>query len=110
MGKKAIILAALIVIAMMNVVSFRLMGCDKRRARHGKRRIPEKRLFPVTVCFGGPGGVTGLKVFHHKTQHRYFGVIDPALLIFRSPSWQSLSVDAIRLMGKKPKSRMRSLI
>ena len=45
MEKKTIILVALAIIAIMNIVAFVLMGYDKRCARQGKRRVPEKALF-----------------------------------------------------------------
>lgn len=80
MEKRTIILVALVTIAIMNIVAFVLMGHDKRCARQGKRRVPEKWLFLVTACFGGLGGVLGMKVFHHKTQHWYFKVFFPVLL------------------------------
>ena len=81
MDKKTIILVALAVIAVMNIAAFALMGHDKRCARQGKWRVPEKTLFLVTACFGGLGGVLGMKVFHHKTKHWYFRVFFPVLLI-----------------------------
>ena len=81
MNKGMIILAALAVLAAMNVASLALMGHDKRCARQGKWRVPEKTLFLVTACFGGLGGVLGMKVFHHKTQHWYSKVFFPVLLI-----------------------------
>lgn len=81
MDKKTIILVALTIIAIMNIAAFALMGHDKKMARQGKWRIPEKRLFLVTACFGGLGGVLGMKVFHHKTQHWYFKVFFPVLLV-----------------------------
>ena len=81
MDKKTIILVALAIIVILNIASFALMGRDKRCARHGKWRVPEKTLFLVTACFGGLGGVLGMKVFHHKTQHWYFRVFFPGLLI-----------------------------
>ena len=83
MDKKTIILAALAVATIMNIASFLLMGHDKRCARQGKWRVPEKWLFLVTACFGGLGGILGMKVFHHKTQHWYFRVFFPVLLILQ---------------------------
>jgi len=80
MNKKTIILVALAVIAIMNTAAFVLMGHDKRCARQGKWRVPEKTLFLVTACFGGLGGVLGMKVFHHKMWHWYFKVFFPVLL------------------------------
>ena len=81
MDKKTIILAVLAIIAIMNIAAFALMGHDKKCARLGKWRVLEKMLFLLTACFGGLGGVLGMKVFHHKTQHWYFKVFFPVLLI-----------------------------
>ena len=81
MDKKTIILAVLAVVVVMNIAAFALMGHDKKMARQGKWRVPEKTLFLVTACFGGLGGVLGMKVFHHKTRHWYFKVVFPVLLI-----------------------------
>ena len=83
MDKKTIILVALAVIAIMNIATFVLMGHDKRCARQGKWRVPEKQLFLVIACFGGLGGVLGMKVFHHKTWHWYFKVFFPVLSVLQ---------------------------
>ena len=81
MNRQTVVVIALVVIAVMNLVSFALMGIDKRRARRGVWRISEKALFLTTACFGGLGGVLGMRVFHHKTQHWYFKVFFPVLLV-----------------------------
>ena len=83
MDKKTIILAALAMLAVTNLISFFLMGHDKKCARQGKWRVPEKTLFLAAVCFGGLGGVLGMKVFHHKTKHWYFKVFSPVLLVIQ---------------------------
>jgi uncharacterized membrane protein YsdA (DUF1294 family) len=80
MDRQNTILIVMGVVIVMNVVSFALMGIDKRRARRGVWRISEKTLFLTTACFGGLGGVLGMKVFHHKTKHWYFRVFFPVLL------------------------------
>ena len=80
MNKQTVFLVVLAFVAVMNIVSVCMMGHDKKCARQGKWRVPEKRLFLVTACFGGLGGVLGMKVFHHKTQHWYFKVFFPVLL------------------------------
>ena len=80
MNKQSIALAALALVAVMNIISFALMGYDKRCARRGERRVPERRLFLAAACFGGLGGVLGMQVFRHKTKHWYFRVFFPALL------------------------------
>ena len=65
---------------LVNVLSFSLMGADKRRARQVKRRIRERTLWIASALFGALGGGLGMAVFHHKTRHRSFRVGLPALL------------------------------
>ena len=73
----AIAAGALVV---LNLVSFGLMAYDKRCARTGKWRVPEKTLFLAAACFGGLGGVLGMLLCRHKTKHWYFRVFFPVLL------------------------------
>jgi len=70
--------------AAANIVSFFLMGVDKRRARKGKWRISEKMLFISAGCFGALGGVLGMHIFRHKTQHWYFKVFFPVMLVVQA--------------------------
>ena len=67
-------------LAALNLFSFGLMAYDKRCAKAGKRRIPEKTLFLAAACFGALGGVLGMQIFRHKTKHWYFNVFFPLLL------------------------------
>ena len=69
MDKKTIILAALAVLAIANLISFFLMGHDKKRARQGKWRVSEKTLFLATACFGGLGGVDAVAVVVPRADH-----------------------------------------
>ncbi len=69
-----------IALAMLNALSFGLMAHDKRCAKEGKWRVPEKALFLATACFGGLGGVLGMVLCRHKTRHWYFQVFFPLLL------------------------------
>ena len=71
---------ALLGVLGMNVLSFGLMGADKRRARNGRRRIRERTLWIVSALSGALGGLLGMAVFHHKTRHWRFRVGMPALL------------------------------
>ena len=64
-----------------NLVSFCMMAWDKRCARRGKWRVPEKKLFIAAACFGGLGGVLGMQLLRHKTKHWYFQVFFPVMLI-----------------------------
>ena len=74
------ILIAVIILAVLNIVSFSLMAYDKRCARAGKWRVPEKTLFLSAACFGGLGGVLGMVLCRHKTRHWYFTLFFPMML------------------------------
>ena len=67
-----------------NLRAFALMGYDKRQAKKGKRRVPERRLFLAAACFGGLGGVLGMSAFRHKTKHWYFRVFFPLMLLLQA--------------------------
>ena len=69
-----------LVILALNAVSFGLMAYDKRCAKRGAWRVPEKTLFLACACFGGLGGVLGMLVCRHKTKHWYFRIGFPLLL------------------------------
>lgn len=56
----------------MSLVSFLVMGSDKRCARHGARRVPEARLFLLALLGGGVGSLLGMYIFCHKTRHLKF--------------------------------------
>lgn len=75
------IIIVIAVLALLNLVSFCLMAYDKRCAKAGKRRIPEKTLFIAAACFGGLGGVLGMVLCRHKTKHWYFKVFFPLMLV-----------------------------
>ena len=61
-------------LCLMSLCSFVSMGADKRRAKRGARRTPEKRLFLLAALGGAAGGLAGMYLFHHKTRHWYFVV------------------------------------
>ena len=69
-----------VILGILNLVSFFLMAFDKRRAKAGKWRIPEKVLFLAAACFGALGGVLGMQLCRHKTRHWYFRLFFPVLL------------------------------
>ena len=58
----------------MSLVLLITMGADKRFARTGHRRVPEKRLFLLALLGGAAGGLLGMYTFRHKTRHWYFVV------------------------------------
>ena len=75
------LIAICVILVVMNLLAFALMGIDKRKAKRGAWRVPEKTLFLVTALFGGVGGTAGMYFFRHKTKHWYFKLGFPALLV-----------------------------
>ena len=71
----------LVWLAVINLLTFIVYGADKRRARKGKWRVPEKTLFLLPLLGGSIGELLGMRVFHHKTKHWYFVWGIPAILL-----------------------------
>ena len=67
-------------LGVMNLLAFALMGIDKRRARKGRWRIPERTLFLAALLGGSVGAIAGMWTFHHKTKHWYFVYGMPLIL------------------------------
>ena len=67
-----LIYAAGLVCLGMSLALFLMMGADKRLAKIGARRAPERRLFLLALLLGAPGGLLGMYAFRHKTKHWYF--------------------------------------
>ena len=63
MNMKNIFLAAWLA---MNGFTFCLYGVDKRRAKRGAWRIPEKTLLLCTWLLGGVGALIGMRGHQHR--------------------------------------------
>lgn len=71
-----------IYLILINLITFLAMYIDKRKAKKGKRRIPEKTLFVLVGLGGGIGGILAMYLFRHKTKKTRFVIGFPAILIF----------------------------
>ena len=58
----------LIYFIIINLIGFLIMYIDKKRAKKGKWRIPEKTIFVTTILGGGIGTISGMYLFRHKTK------------------------------------------
>jgi uncharacterized membrane protein YsdA (DUF1294 family) len=56
-------------LAAVNLAGFIAAASDKRRARRGAWRVPEKAFLWLAVFGGGIGVLIGFLSFHHKTKH-----------------------------------------
>jgi uncharacterized membrane protein YsdA (DUF1294 family) len=67
--------------SVMSVILFLVMRHDKKLSRRHGRRIPEKTLFLLAIFGGALGGVLGMQIFRHKTQHPNFYLGFPLLAL-----------------------------
>ena len=64
----------------VNVVTFVVYGIDKWKAKKSLWRIRETALLGLAVLGGSVGAWLGMKVWHHKTQHKKFKYGIPIIL------------------------------
>jgi uncharacterized membrane protein YsdA (DUF1294 family) len=65
----------------INAVAYLVMSEDKRRARLGRDRVPEKTLFLLAAIGGALGVWIAMYRKRHKTRHLSFKIGVPLLLI-----------------------------
>jgi len=64
--------------ALMSIVTFALYASDKKKAKKGDRRIPERTLLLCSFFGGAIGGFLAMQIKRHKTkaEHWYFTVVN----------------------------------
>ena len=75
---------ALQYLAVINVATFFTYGLDKWKAKRSRWRIREAALLTLAVLGGSIGAWLGMKVWHHKTQHKKFKVGIPIIIIVQA--------------------------
>jgi len=78
---KPLVIAVIIWLCVANLGALILFGADKKRAKEGRWRIPEKTLFLSAILGGSIGAILGMHLFRHKTKHWYFRYGLPAILL-----------------------------
>ena len=73
--------ALLYYLTTINAVTFLVYGIDKWKAKHGSWRISEATLLILAIVGGSIGAGIGMKVWHHKTQHKKFKYGLPLILM-----------------------------
>jgi len=75
--------AVIYYLVIINIITFLVYGIDKWKARKSLWRIREVSLLMLAVLGGSIGAWLGIKVWHHKTQHKKFRYGIPAIIIFQ---------------------------
>lgn len=71
----------IIYLILINLFGIWIMYWDKRKAKYGKWRTPEKTLLLVAMFGGSIGTIIGMHIFRHKTQKLKFVLGFPTILI-----------------------------
>lgn len=67
----------------INIITFFAYGWDKRQAKYGGWRIPEKTLHALAFMGGTIGALKGIKFFRHKTMKKQFRQMFTAVLLIQ---------------------------
>ncbi len=70
-----------LILLIWNIITFIMMGIDKRQAVKDGWRISEKTLLSSAFVMGAVGSILGSIVFHHKTQKPKFKILLPVALV-----------------------------
>ena len=90
--------ALAIYLILINLTAFIVYGLDKRRAKRGAWRIPERTLILLAAVGGSVGAYAGMRVFHHKTRKTKFRLGVPVALLL----WLLLIGALVVRMGMLP--------
>ena len=74
-------LNVIIYLLVINLIGLLIMYIDKKKAKFGRWRIPEKTLLIIALLGGSIGTITGMYWFRHKTQKIKFTLGFPTILI-----------------------------
>lgn len=69
--------------AVISLITFCLYGTDKRRAKDGRWRIPERVLLLLSFFGGAFGGTLGMVLFRHKTKKTAFIIVNALGLVWQ---------------------------
>lgn len=66
-----------------NGIVLLVYGYDKLKSKSNGRRVPERTLLLLGLCFGAVGALLGMELFRHKTKHRRFWVWNTLFLLLQ---------------------------
>lgn len=76
-------IAAAAYLMIISIIGWVLPIIDKKKARNGEWRIPEKTLFIVAALGGSAAMLISMKKHRHKTLHKRFMIGIPCMIVFQ---------------------------
>jgi len=68
-------------VLLSSLIAFVAHGRDKRAARRGCRRTPERTLHLLELIGGWPGALLAMTVFHHKTRKASYFLVTALIVL-----------------------------
>ena len=73
----------LVLLLLLNALTFVVYGIDKWRAQGGHWRIPERMLLLLAAFGGASGACLGMVMWNHKTSHKRFRYLIPFFVLLQ---------------------------
>ena len=73
----------LLLYGIVSVIALFAYAWDKSKAKKGKWRTPETVLLGLGLFGGAVGALIGMNLFHHKTKHWYFWIVNILGLVWQ---------------------------
>ncbi len=70
-------------ILLINLYGVIVMYYDKSKSIKHQWRVPESRIFLISLILGSLGVFLGMHLFRHKTKHKKFTIGIPLILIIQ---------------------------
>lgn len=81
------LLLALSLYALMSSVAFGAMALDKRAARRGTRRTPERTLHLLELSGGWPGSLLASRLLRHKSTKGSYRIVRWSIIALHALGW-----------------------
>jgi uncharacterized membrane protein YsdA (DUF1294 family) len=82
-------------LVVVSFITFCVYAADKKKAKKGAWRVPEKTLLCLSFFGGAAGGLLAMAWARHKTKHWYFLVVNGIGLIWQASLWLFLIVKGL---------------
>ncbi len=79
------------VYAVLSVVTFIVFASDKRAARRGRRRVPERTLHALELACGWPGALLAMRLLRHKSSKRPYRTVLWLIIAIHLIAWGALA-------------------
>ena len=73
----------LVLLFLINLITFSVFGYDKQLAKNRKNRISERSLFLLMLFGGTIGGLLAMLIFRHKTKKSSFKLMVFGIIVIQ---------------------------